>query len=415
MATVQRLPLSTWPTYALTWTTEFNDLRLALPEGTSSLQAAEIELKTHALFNEHTVIRDTDLICSPTLMQILADDYRCAREAVAHRAILLSLREEAESFAHVNDIMGVRRAFPEHHRVGLSFLPQIDRFINERSVALPSTRVAAAPTAFQDNLRKLVSRDYLLSHDRDKLLGAIEGASCRESGPLRLGVILDFLWRKGERPGSDLVQWCRAAHSLIVPAQLGLPVSTADSDLDPVKAALFHPGNAPRPVERSVQPDLFPRRVLAATALRQLSFDQIVKHRQTGRSLGYFDAMAKVRTAASRNRERLDACYKDYLLVLAEYITALGMEHNVELELVDWQAALIDKLDWQEKLRFMVYPIAFAIGGGLLTMGLLDIGIVTAGVGVGYYLNKEHLRSDAARKRVLGGHTTTVPPEPEGS
>jgi hypothetical protein len=390
MTPLVRNPYDSWPVEHLAWATGFSDLRPPETLGSHADLRLQLELKTQSLFVKYTVLRDSDLRSNPLLAAAIADNANGVRDAVVGQAILLSIRADAEDFSDANHQVGPNRAFPHRYERAIPVLKRIDSFVDDQAIALPTGSTMKAAAVFRTNLKALLESTVLPESQLALLAEAVDRAEQQaRSSLIRFADVYEFLVRRsGLDPFGDVIQWCKAAHVLAVPAYLGVAPLTVDRDVSPAQVRFFRRMPTPALSRDDRFGELLPRRILSDQALLALTYTEIMDLRQVAEQEGYFEAFARARRAYAEGEQSFASAYADYLRSLQEYIERIGVERRVEL--VPWQQhiarnALRGRAATDALLRFGV-PLVMLSGFALLiqSLGLIEIigGAVATGQGL---------------------------------
>jgi hypothetical protein len=371
-----RRPASSWSSGSLVLLTQFGDLRK--PESIGSTpqerwRQLQLELKSQALLLPGVLIRDADLVNHADLQDMLVRDVDGIRGAIDDGTIVLGIRGGAECLTAVNDGAERRRAFPERYDDDArARIAEIDRVLQASRVCLAEGPDEGRSDRFGCNLGRLLASGRLREAEARLLDAAL--TSCKEhqrGTSLRFGELYDYLVRREHcDPYGDLVQWCRAAHISVFPAESSLAPSTVDGDLSPEMVAFMLDRKALTPHDPERWAGLYPRRILSAGRLRSMSFGTITALRSAGRDVHYFDAAAAVQAAFGT--PGFEVAYERYLGCLASYLERLSTDFSIEM--VDWQKVLLEravmserqgdkKLRWAAKLLARSIPVALDIAG----------------------------------------------------
>jgi len=238
-----------------------------------------------------------------------------------------------EDLTEVNEAAGTRRAQPAMYLKLKPLVAQLDAVILRRAFPVAEVDRAHDSDLFRNHLTRLCESAFLSEPEKRHLQMAIERSSENSSGLLRFGDVYHYLVKKRRySPRSDLIQWCRAAHVLTVPSDLRIAPSSSDQDLAPHQAA-FILGYSGR--QQSVDTrhwfQRFPRKILTGDILDELTFDDIVRLRKIGVSVGYFSAFAAVQD--SYGSPSFDKTFLLYLRALEEYLIAIGLSLRLNLSI----------------------------------------------------------------------------------
>src|SRR5271157_2768563 len=295
------------------------------------------ELKRQALFERCTVVRDADLVNNALLVNLILDDTDALQLGFSHGTHLLSIRSGLECLTEVNEAAGSHRANPEMYSKAKRLVARMDALVTAKRLPVAAIDSTHHVDLFRSHLNRLCASSFLSEPEQRQLGIAIERSTATSEGRLRFGDIYDYLVRKRRfSPRSDLIQWCRAAHVLTVPSDLRIAPSCSDQDLAPHQAAFILGHHEEQCVDTRRWFQKFPRRILTEDALDALTFHEIIRFRDIGTRLGYFDVVAALQGALGS--QSLDKTFVSYLKVLEEYLLAIGVDFKVEL--VDWQAEL---------------------------------------------------------------------------
>jgi hypothetical protein len=362
-----------------------------------------IELRMLILFGGRTVIRDADAVNHIDLLDMLQRNSGGIRAGFECGALVFGIREFAESLSEVNEQAHENRAFPERFAQAKARLITVESWLAERGLTLVQTATSSKDT-FSEHLHIILNSGRLLAEDEDVLRDAMEIArnSSAGEGPLRFGHVIREAKQRGA--SEELIQWCRAAHVLVAPAEHGLPPSTVDQDLRPDMAALLcRCKDTPKLARRWSR--LYPRRILTEDTLLSLPFDEIVRMRNKGNA-GYFDAVRNVQLAFGT--AGFEHAYGDYLEALAGYIEAIEADHSVEM--IDWQKALLDQRVEVEEEKWKVSLGAIPVVMGILqlfTVSRLPGLISTFASGAGIARSAKGKMKPSALVRLQRGTTIT--------
>ncbi len=408
-----RKPLHSWSPESVVWSTQFNDLRprgVGLDEDQRFAQL-QLELKTQALLVPRTLIRDSDVVNHFQLLEAIRRDADGVRAVLRHGAIVLSIRDDAASFAEVNERLGFRRAFPERYHDAKAGVATLDDLVAKGEVVL--TEEVTFRKQFRHNLNKLLTSHFLSTASQDDLHRALELVT-QQYGPedLSLGALYDVLVRNDNHdPYGMLIQACRAAHSLAVPCIRGFPPSSADRDLPPDLVG-FILGQAGRSIEEGRRwRDLYPPRILPLDALKELSWEEVlqIRRHEIEAENGYYEAATRVR--AKVGSPEFDAEYEDYLRHLSGLLERIGRDYNVEL--VEWQAAILDQavLDERQLARVLAWsvPILVAVGYALYTLSVVTplAEAIVVGKGMEHLVDSLRRRQPSPLERLRAGMTVS--------
>jgi hypothetical protein len=151
--------------------------------------------------------------------------------------------------------------------------------------------------------------------------------------------------------------------------------------------------------------------VLPEQVLDGLTFKDIIRFRNTGVKLGYFDAIGDVQT--SFGSASFDNAFLLYLKVLEQYLVAIGVE--VRIELVDWQEQLArsytDKREY-EAMSLVSFGIPVILGAtySLVTQTPFPVSeVLGIGTGVEFLRRIRNASKPPALRRLLSGTTVTPP------
>jgi hypothetical protein len=295
-----RKPLAAWKPGSLLWTTQFNDLRDPHSLGgtpSERLQRVLLEIKSHALLLPRMLIRDADVVNHITLQDLILKNTDGIRGAFESGTIVLGIRSNAASFSEINEKTGENRAFPNLYLEAQRRLTEVEQFLHQRRIEVAEMPGAGPLDKFGRNLQTILVSD-MLSQEEDRLLrGGIAIATDRSAttNHLRFGDLYNFLVReKNCDPYGDLVQWCRAAHVLVLPE---FAPSTADRDLRPEMVAVILNYRHEQINDPDKWISLYPNRILPEPVLLTMRFDKIAELRAVGQQLGYFDSALAVQQA----------------------------------------------------------------------------------------------------------------------
>jgi hypothetical protein len=410
----KRQPLLDWRRSELTWSTQFADLRSPTSLGKTALERERTtrrELKQQALFQICTVIRDADVVNNPTLLRLILDNTDSIQVSILNQMHVLAIRSDVGSFSELNELAGERRAHPRVYQTTKPLVKRLDALLFEKHAWIGEVERSTGKDTFRKLLERIWTSSHLSDSQKRLLQTAIERAdSGSKERILRFGDIYSHLVRqKRLSPNSDLIQWCRAAHVLTVPAELHIAPSSADQDLEPACVAfvLGHETNAL--VDSTEWSHMFPRKILSDDALDCMTFDEIVRYRQLGDITGYFDS-AQALTKAFNSPQR-EKAFIAYLKCLENYLVAIGAQAKVEL--VDWQRAVTNrylKKEIRSEALCYAIPVIVTEVCSLLTHSPIPIGTATAVfTGLKTLRDLRRLRKPRPIERLLSGTTVTPP------
>ncbi len=416
-----RRAISAWAPGTLSWSTQFNDLRSQKKLGGSLVarqRALLRELKLFGIFERQMVIRDADVVNSLPLLHLITGERSPIRPGIVDGVYTLGLRRGASSFSEVNHQAGENRAYPKRYLETQRLVETLDQFLKDESILIADID-SIGKDAFGSHLRRLLKSGLLLGEEGECLADAIEQAKALGESDLRFGSIYAQLSEMMKASNADrhsllhLIRWCRAAHVLTVPSDLGLPVTSSDKDLRPAQVSFILARNASEEQPPALKDHIFPKGVLTDDFLERMTIADMLKYRDRGFRMGYFSAADKLQVATGA---AVKAATHEYLRALEEYMIAIAADGKAEL--VDLEKELAQrKVDLREFLEmFAATAIPVVIGGAsLLTthtpLGAAATAAMSTGVSLlnlGRYLYRQQHK--VPLKRLIEGSTHTAPP-----
>ncbi|MBZ5724449.1 MAG: hypothetical protein LAP87_05580 [Acidobacteriia bacterium] len=410
---VQRVPLSGFDRAQFNWSTQFNDLRSPSSSGATRQERDKRltrEIKTQALFERRTLIRDADVVNNLELLSLIVTDAEGVQIELLGGGHLLCLRSGAESFTEVNETAGTRRAYPSRYLKLRRLIKLLDLTLADKCARVLEVDKPGTVDTFRANLERICRAPFLPEPDKELLGKAMQrsGLGLRDRF-LRFGDVYDYLVRHRRlSPQSDLIQWCRAAHTLSVPKELGIAPSTLDQDFAPMQVAYVLGHDQACAFNAAPWRHLFPRRIISDEVLDGLEFKTIMRFRHLASEIGYFDAVETLRASFGSSS---GGPFVSYLKCLDEYFLAMRLEAKVEL--YDWQAELARRCmetgALQEQALAYGIPVVLASAYSLITQAPFPISEAVA-VAAGIELLRGFYRTRKPRSpgRLMSG-TTVVP------
>ncbi len=413
---LDRKPITSFGAESFAWTTQFNDLRTPSSLGATEDEAyrrVQVELKTLALLMPRVLIRDQDVVNHLMLQRMIRRNVCGIRHALEHRIIVLGIRSFAESFSEVNEQAGEERAFPRLYVRAKESLTKIDSILKNERISVVEVDRSAETDRFAENLEKVLAGELLCDSDKVLLQDAINRTRERfpERPRLHFGDMYQYLvGDKMQEPYGEVVQCCRAAHSLVHPEFVTFAPSASDRDLRPRMVAhiLNQPGATINDPDRFF--DLYPKRIFSDSVLEGMSFEDIRRLRREGFDHGYFDSARVLKEKVGM--PDFESAYESYLRHLAEYLNLIGKE--LSLELIDWQKALLKKqINIDEKRRTAHawgVPMAISAAFAIMTWSMVPMAI-GAGVakGVKKYGDYWNAKRPDSLSKLLSGLSVTPP------
>lgn len=414
MDDMSRESAARWSRGMLTWATQFDDLRIGI-DGVRETTLKR-ELKTLALFKPSCVIRDAAVINSLELQAWLIDDVESISAALRCGAIALGLRKDAECFEALHSRTGPHRAFPERADACTYGVKMVDHVVRSLSLIGETVRVdgmpsrpslvdlpTANPDDFEEGVRRIVN-DVADDERRAILERALEVAIARAGRPLRFGHMHDYLTLEaGLARSSEIVQLCRVAHTIALPSSLGLPFSTAASDIRAEQTLAVLGAQALPCLDPELLQQMWPKKYLTDRALDSLSFNDIAGLRRLGTELGYFRAVADLHCAS---RDGFERTYFVFMTRLGEYLEAMAVEAKVELP--ERAGALVqERLEAADEFYDVgTWAVPVVINSALavlVSISVLPLEIMAAGAA---------LQAGSEGIRQLGMHRRKTRPDP---
>ena len=342
----KRKPIEKFDRTHAVWSTQFNDLRrpdtiqvLASDHAANRMR----ELKVMALFQPGTIIRDADVVNDTALLKLISEDRDGIANTIRNGPFVLCLRDDAESFAEVNERAGRRRAFPSRYETNTPLVRHLDEIVSnpENPCVVASSRVTHGDDRFVCNLTRVLLSGIVPNEDAAAIRGAVAYARQESDGRVRFGDVFRFLTERAHTWTGGAIQACRAAHVLVGATEAELPVSIADSDIAPATAdSILGPREGGTSIDQEVHGELLPRRILLDSALDRLDFHKLWEIR-VKYAPAYFAAYAHAMSLMYSGIEdtAFRGAYADYLVALQGYLENIGEDAGVDL------------VDWQERIR----------------------------------------------------------------
>ena len=417
---VHRPALESWTVGLVSWSLHFNDLR-SLEDN-----AAEItlnELKMMALFDETVLIRDADVVNHLQLLDIFTNNTADFREAVRAGIFVFPIRADADCFSQVNDRAGSARAYPDRHGIASMHLPIFDRYLADWGIITPQIERRVEANTFPTLLERVMPHLTAKTFQYDLLQKTLnEAKETYEGKHIQFGKIYEFLnthQRSHPKDVGELIQWCRVAHVLTVPYELGLAPTSANHDIDPwsVAIVLGHSVTEPK-LNRSVWFGRFPELIPDEDWIKHLSFRDIVRLRDHGFQAGYFQAVAALQHIDQQS-QLFEHAYEEYLVCLSKYLQAL--EWQTKARFVRWQEVLADdlaKLRKEYESYWFRTPVIIGFIGGAVAMAHLSplasaaTGVIGATLELGKALcDRRRIKHPEPIAALLSRGITRTPPK----
>jgi hypothetical protein len=276
---VHRPALREWLRSSVSWSLHFNDLR---PPGADGFGGILNELKTLALFDDVTLIRDADIVNHIELLQIFRQNIDVFRSAILAGVFVFPIRQDVDSFTHLNDRAGLKRAHPERAEIASSYLAEFDQFLAINELVTPEMEVRTENSTFRVLLSRVMTHLKPKAVQYDLLQRTIAAAEKDSLGSqLRFGDIYKALMQPTNVDLvqiNELVQWCRTAHVLTTPYELCLPPTSANSDIDPwnIAVVLGHSVTEEN-IRKNSWFERFPKLIPNIGWIEKLTFNEIVR------------------------------------------------------------------------------------------------------------------------------------------
>jgi len=335
-----------------------------------------------ALLFPGILIRDSDTVSNFRLMSGITRNRFKVQHALEDGSIVLGVRTSKASLSEVNEQIGKTRFDPRVFEPAKNWLRKIDTFLANNGIHLADVPVSTTKDRFANNLEKVLASSQLDPREETLLRDAIGQA--RDITPkgesLRFGILFRLLKERGCNPYGEVVQWGRAAH--VFADSAGLPPSTANDDLDPIKVRVILNREPAKLEDPGEWLKWYPDKIIQEDCIAAMEFDEIREHRKKGQEIGYFAAFEEVQ--ASINSNNIHNAYETYLRRLASYMRAIG----ARVRLSDWPKEELERLVKQEKkqrdlLWYLIgsIPVLFGVGTGcwLETLSVLPVSTATLG------------------------------------
>lgn len=358
MLSKNRIPINSIERKSLYLATQFNDLSLSTFSPANFEKNKKIflsELKRQCLFHDTTLIRDADIVNHFGLTGLATNNSQFFIENLSESGHLFCIREGFESFTAINESAKEKRANHTLYDKMKTPLKQLDKIFQDREIPIAEIALDRETDLFLRNLKKGFNSSAINDKEQNDLSIAITNALERSDGGfIKFGDIYkNLVTEKGYEENGELVQFCRAAHSLIVPISLGINHLIANNDFDEMHLSVLlgkQEELASIPHEK-----LLPKKILMDDSLQTVSFSDICKIRKKGRELGYFTALNTL--CSSTCIDDKPKLFADYMEKLGEYFIAMNKDSHVELH--DWQKALVSKKIEADISRYD--PLFFAL------------------------------------------------------
>jgi len=357
--------------------TQFNDLSMstfAPATFCNNRKLFLLELKRQALFHDITIIRDADIVNHVGIVEVAANNEQYFLNNLTELGHLFCIRDGFESYSEINELASNKRAFPGSYEEMKAPLKRLDTVLENIPVA--EINLDKKSDLFLDHLRKGIDSPALYCKEKEDLAFSIDRALCKSCGGfVRFGDIYSVLINdRGYKETGNLVQFCRAAHSLIVPVSLGVNHLIANNDFDGMHLRVILGENG-EPISVARQ-NLLPKKIIMDGGLETLSFSDIVRIRKKGREIGYFSALNRL--CSCKDAKEKQIFFTDYMEKLSEYFVAMSMEGNVELH--DWQRDVVYKRinDLTSRYDSLFFALPVLISGILISILPLPVGAITS-------------------------------------
>lgn len=365
------------------WATQFNDLRERSPKKAQTVS----ELKKIYLFNDQLIVRDSDLVNHPDLLNTLINHPGIIRE----RALIPALRDSTESYFELNEKASRNRAFPEKYDDVKDALELFDSKLAIMSKSINQPIIASLPSKIiTDHFDVLVNRianGYSTNRpiNGELINKAKEYARATSSEELlSFGLMYEWLTKKAKLTyKSNEIQCLRLAHNLVVPIESGVSVNVSDSAIRKEWIDVLRPTGTENTDDFGKTYDfdfdqfraLIPRIIPVESTLTSLPFETIrTVRREEVRNGNYFKALNKVQNEIVHT-DNIFPLIEEYLISLKEYLRRIEM-NNSKVYFVDWHSEVEKSIDQKidslssSWLQYGI-PYAYRSAGVALSAGVI--------------------------------------------
>lgn len=303
-----------------------------------------VELATQLLFNPRTYIRDSDLLCTPILQEILMNDPEGLGAALTSGVIMLGLRDmdrvtPVTSYSQLNELKGPEgRAFPENFPRAQAFCNFLDKSLESQGIHVALVSPGDFPRRFQTGLERLYGSPEIDQHTGDLLRAALSESIKQTEGAAVFSRMVSFLEQgrlEANRETRDyVIQMIRIAHNVADQAHTGFRISMESNDINPTLAAIaMGLPVASKEISSAVE-DVAPKQILDLDDVQKINWHRLSAFHASTDGKNYFSALEQTRLVLrdfGPKSQEFRKQYVDYCQALDSYLGRIGRDGHVRL------------------------------------------------------------------------------------